>query len=172
MEQPLKSEAKKHGLILGATLAVITFAAYKTNLDLFVNTTYGLLIYAIVIMFGFFAVYKSRASTKNTLSFKNAFSAYFITILVGLLIHTTGTYILFNFIDSHAALLLKDKSITELTLVYKNMHMSNQEIDKMIGIVKSQNLYSLKNCFTGMVTSYLLPLSIIGLLIAAVMKKK
>ena len=52
------------------------------------------------------------------------------------------------------------------------MHMSNQEIDKMVGIVKSQNLYSLKNCFTGMVTSYLLPLSIIGLLIAAVMKKK
>jgi len=118
MEQPLKSEAKKYGLILGVTLAIMTFAAYKINLDLFVNTTYGLLIYAIV------------------------------------------------------ALLLKDKSITELTLVYKNMHMSNQEIDKMVGIVKSQNLYSLKNCFTGMVTSYLLPLSIIGLLIAAVMKKK
>ena len=171
MQKSLKHTAKICGLLLATTLVIMTFTAYAINLSMFVNTTYGLAIYAVIISFGFYSVFQTKSNQGGVFSFKDAFSVYFITILIGLIIHTAVTYVLFNFIDNQAAIILKEKSIEQLTLVYKNMHKTPEEINKMIAIVKADNLYSLKNCFTAMVTSYLLPLSIIGLLIAAVMKK-
>lgn len=81
------------------------------------------------------------------------------------------TFILFNFIDTDAALALKEKSIEKLIEVYRNMNLSDDKIAEMIDQVESQNLYSIKNSLSGMATSYLLPLSIIGLIVAAAMKK-
>lgn len=171
METSLKSMATNYGLYLGILLTLITIIAYAVNLDLFVNTWFGVSIYVVIIIFGIYAVAKVKQAFNSFASFKDAFSVYFITILVGLLASTVATFILFNFIDTDAALTLKEKSIEKLIEVYKNMKLSDDKITEMVNKVESENLYSLKNSVTGMITSYLLPLSIIGLIVAAAMKK-
>lgn len=171
MGASLKSIASNYGLYLGVLLILITIIAYAVNLDLFVNTWFGISIYVVIIIFGIYTVAKVKQAFNGFASFKDAFSAYFITILVGLLASTVVTFILFNFIDTDAALTLKEKSIEKLVEVYRNMNLSDDKIAEMIDQVEAQNLYSIKNSLSGMITSYLLPLSIIGLIVAAAMKK-
>lgn len=171
MGASLKSIATNYGLYLGVLLILITIIAYAVNLDLFVNTWFGISIYVVIIIFGIYTVTKVKQAFNGFASFKDAFSAYFITILVGLLASTVVTFILFNFIDTDAALTLKEKSIEKLVEVYRNMNLSDDKIAEMIDQVEAQNLYSIKNSLSGMITSYLLPLSIIGLIVAAAMKK-
>lgn len=171
MEKSLKSIATNFGLYLALSLSLITVIAYAVDLNLFVNTWYGISIYIIIIFFGIYAVAKVKQAFNSYASFKDAFSAYFITILVGLLVSTVITYILFNFIDTDAALVLKEKSIEKLIEVYENMNLPEDKIAQMVDKVESENLYSIKNSLIGMATSYLLPLSIIGLIVAAAMKK-
>lgn len=171
MEKSLKSIAANYGLYLGIALTLITVVAYAVDLNLFVNTWFGISIYVVIISFGIYAVARVKQAFNSYASFKDAFSAYFITILLGLLISTAMTFILFNFIDTDAALALKEKSIEKLIEVYRNMNLSDDKIAEMIDQVESQNLYSIKNSLSGMATSYLLPLSIIGLIVAAAMKK-
>jgi hypothetical protein len=171
MEKSLKSIATNFGLYLALSLSLVTVIAYAVDLNLFVNTWYGISIYIIIIFFGIYAVAKVKQAFNSYASFKDAFSAYFITILVGLLVSTVITYILFNFIDTDAALVLKEKSIEKLIEVYENMNLPEDKIAQMVDKVESENLYSIKNSLIGMATSYLLPLSIIGLIVAAAMKK-
>lgn len=170
MNKSLKAIATNCGLYLALILALQTVIAYAINVELFVNTLFGISIYIIAVIFGIFAVYRTRKAM-DYVSFKDAFTAFFITILIGLAISTLVSYILFNFIDTDAALVLKEKSIEKLVQVYQNINMAPEKIDEMIAQIKSDNLFSLKNSLSSLAVNYLLPLMIIGLLIAVVMKK-
>ena len=99
MEKSLKFIAKDFGLYLGGTLTIIMILAYAFNLNLFVNFWYGISIYLITIAFGIIAVIKTKVNFDGILSFKNAFTSYFITILIGLSLSSLASYILFNFIE-------------------------------------------------------------------------
>ncbi len=55
--------------------------------------------------------------------------------------------------------------------LYENMNMSQDKLDVIIEKMKTENLYSFKNSALTLLTNYLLPLSIIGLLVAATIKK-
>ncbi|MEP1489600.1 MAG: DUF4199 domain-containing protein [Algibacter sp.] len=171
MEKSLKSIATNYGMYLGVALVLITILAYAIDLSLFVNTWFGISIYVIIIIFGIYAVAKVKQAFNSFATFKDAFSAYFITILVGLLISATVTFILFNFIDTDAALVLKEKSVEKIIQVYEKMNLAPDKIAEIVDKIESENLYSIKNSLVGLTTSYLLPLSIIGLIVAAAMKK-
>ena len=170
MNPILKSIATKHGLYLGLILALQTVIAYAINVELFVNTLFGISIYILAVLVGIFAIYQTRKAL-NYVNFKETFTAYFLTILIGLAITTLVSFVLFNFIDTDAALLLKEKSVEKLIQVYKNINMAPEKIDEMVTQIKSENLFSLKNSLSSLAVNYLLPLMIIGLLISVVMKK-
>ncbi|GAA4961213.1 DUF4199 domain-containing protein [Algibacter aquimarinus] len=171
MEKSLKFIAKDFGLYLGGTLTIIMILAYAFNLNLFVNFWYGISIYLITIAFGIIAVIKTKVNFDGILSFKNAFTSYFITISIGLSLSSLASYILFNFIDTNAADALKEKSIEKMIEVFKTMKKPDEEIQSSIKMAESGNLYSISNVFKGLIFNYLVPLSIVGLLVAAAMQK-
>lgn len=171
MEKSLKSNAKNFGIYLGIGLSVMFFLAYFLDLDMFVNFWYGISIYFIAIIFGTIAVIKTKVSLNGFLSFKNAFSVYFLSILIGLTISSLLSYIIFNFMDTDSAEILKEKSIEKMIEVLDQIKKSQEEIDTAVNTAKSGNLYSISNVFQGLIFNYLVPLSIIGLLIAAAMQK-
>ena len=138
---------------------------------MFVNFWYGISIYFISIVFGTIAILKTKMNLDGFLSFKNAFSVYFLTVLIGLAIITLLSYIIFNFIDTDSADILKEKSIEKMVEVLEQIKKPQEEIDTAINIAKSGNLYSISNVFQGLMFNYLAPLSIIGLLIAAALQK-
>lgn len=171
MKKSLKSRAINFGIYLGIGLSVLFFLAYFFDLDLFVNFWYGISIYFIVIIFGTISIFKTKINSNGFLSFKDAFSVYFLTILIGLIISSLLSYMIFNFIDPDSADVLKEKSIDKMVEVLEKMNKPKEEIDTTINNAKTGNLYSISNVFQGLIFSYLIPLSIIGLLVAAAMKK-
>lgn len=170
MENSLKSIATNFGLYLGALLALITVIAYAIDLELLVNTWVGIFIMVAIIVFGIISVAKVKQAQNGFASFKQAFTAYFITVLIGLLISTLVSFLLFNFIDTDAADILKQKTIEKTVTMLEGFNTPAEAIDQAVTEIESQNQYSIGNILKGLF-GYLMVFSIIGLIVAAAMKK-
>ncbi|WP_303316017.1 DUF4199 domain-containing protein [Flavivirga abyssicola] len=170
MEKSLKSIASNYGLYLGAILALLTVIAYAVNLGLLTNMWYGIFILITIIVLGIMSVAKTKQLQNGYASFKEAFTSYFLTVLIGLVISTFISYILFNFIDTDAAEVLKEKTIEKTVQMLESFNTPSDAIAKSVEQIESQNQYSLGNIAKGL-AGYLVLFSIIGLIVAAAMKK-
>lgn len=99
MKTSFKSSAVNYGLYLGITLILLTGIGYAVSLDLFTEIWFGLLFLFVVVIIGIISIAKSKKLLGGFISFKDAFSSYFLTLLVGVLISAAFSIILFNFID-------------------------------------------------------------------------
>ncbi len=170
MEKSLKSIATNYGLYLGTLLALITVLAYAIDIGLLTNMWVGIFILIVIIVFGIISVAKTKQAQNGFASFKEAFTSYFITVLLGLLISTLVSYLLFNFIDTDAAEVLKQKTIEQTVQMLEGFNSPTDVIDQTVEQIESQNQYSLGNIAKGL-AGYLVLFSIIGLIVAAAMKK-
>ena len=170
MEKSLKSIATDYGLYLGGALALLTVLSYAVNLDLLVNMWYGIFILILIIAFGIISVAKVKQRFNSYASFKESFTAYFITIVIGLAISTLVSFLLFNVIDTDAAVELKQKTIERTIQMLEGFNVPPEQVSKSIEQIESQNQFSLWNVLKGL-AGYLVLFSIIGLIVAAAMKK-
>ena len=170
MEKSLKSIATNYGLYLGVFLALITVLAYAINLELLTNMWVGILILVAIIVFGIISVAKVKQAQNGFASFKESFTSYFIAVLVGLLISTLISFLLFNVIDTDAADVLKEKTIEKTVQMMEGFNTPTEIIDKTVEEMESQNQYSISNIAKSL-AGYLVVFSIIGLIVAAAMKK-
>lgn len=170
MEKNIKSVVINIGLYLGALLAFLTVIAYAVDLGLLTNTWYGVFIMISIIVFGIISVAKTKQLQNGFASFKEAFTSFFITVLVGLSISTLISFLLFNFIDTDAADALKEQTIEKTVEMLKSFNTPSDAIAKTVEQIESQNQYALGNIVKGL-AGYLVLFSIIGLLVSAAMKK-
>lgn len=170
MNNTLKSIATNYGLYLGALLALFTVVSYAVNLELLTNMWYGIVILIVIITLGILSVIKVKQAQNGYASFKEAFTSYFITILLGLVISTLVSYLLFNFIDTDAATVLKEKTIEKTVQMMENFHAPSEGIAEAVEKIESQDQFAIGNILKGL-AGYLVFFSIIGLIVAAVMKK-
>ncbi|GGZ82689.1 DUF4199 domain-containing protein [Algibacter mikhailovii] len=170
MENSLKSIAINYGLYLGVLLALITVLAYAINIELLTNMWVGIVILVAIIVFGIISVAKAKQAQNGFASFKQAFTAYFITILIGLVISTFVSFLLFNVVDTEAAEVLKEKTIEKTVEMMEGFNSPTDKIDEAVTQIESQNQYSLGNIAKGL-AGYLVFFSVIGLIVAAAMKK-
>lgn len=170
MEKSLKSIATNYGLYLGILLALLTVISYAINIELLTNTWYGIFILIAIVAFGIVSVAKIKQAQNGFASFKESFSAYFITVLIGLIISTVVSYLIFNFIDTEAAGILKEKTVEKTVQMMKNFNTPNEAIAEAVEKIESQNQFSIGSILKGL-AGYLVFFSVIGLIVAAAMKK-
>ncbi len=170
MEKSLKSIATNYGLYLGALLALLTVVSYAVNLELLTNMWYGIFILIAIIVFGIISVAKTKQANNGFANFKEAFTSYLITILIGLVISTLVSYLLFNFIDTDAALVLKEKTIEKTVQMMENFNTPSEAIAQAVEKIESQDQFAIGSIIKGL-ASYLVFFSIIGLIVAAALKK-
>lgn len=170
MKKSLKSIAVNYGLYLGALLALITVLAYAVDLGLLTNMWVGIFMLIAVIVFGIISVAKVKQAQQGLATFKDAFTAYFITVLIGLTISTFVSFLLFNVIDTAAAEELKQKTIEQTVQMMEGFNAPTDAIDQTVEQLENQNQYSVGNILKGL-GGYLVLFSIIGLIVAAAMKK-
>ena len=170
MEKSLKSIATNYGLYLGVLLALITVLAYAINIELLTSMWLGIIILIAIVVFGIISVAKVKHAQSGFASFKQAFTGYFITVLIGLLISTFVSFLLFNVVDTEAAEVLKEKTIETTVEMMEGFNAPTDKIDETIEQIESQNQYSIGNIAKGL-AGYLVFFSIIGLIVAAAMKK-
>jgi len=171
MEKSIKSSAINYGLYLGGVLSLFTALAYAINLELLVNFWLTLLILPILIIaFGIISTAKTKSILNGFSSFKQAFSSYFITVAIGVMISTVVSVIIFNFIDPDAALELKELIVEKTINFMEGMNAPNEAIAEGIEKIESQDTFGLGTQLKSLAQS-LIFFAVIGLIVAAVMKK-
>ncbi len=170
MKNSIKSSAINYGLYLGGLLSLIIVSIYAIDLSLMVNMWLGIGLLLVVVGFGVVSVAKSKSILEGFISFKQAFSSYFITIAIGLAINVLVSAILFNFIDPEAAEFIKEKTVEVTIQMMEGFGAPAETIAEAVENIESQNQYSLVNILKSLVWSLVLQ-SVIGLIVAAIMKK-
>ena len=172
MEKTLKSSAINSGLYLGIILAALTVIGYTIDLSLFTQWWFGILLLLLVIIFGIVSSMKARKLSGSFISFKGAFTAYFITILIGILISSVVSIIIFNFVDPESAVVLQDMIIENQVEMMERFGTPQEAIDQAMQKVEANgSMYSIGNIFKS-IAFQLVGFSIVGLIVAAVVKRK
>lgn len=171
MEKTLKELAINYGLYLGLFLSLFTVLGYAFYLDILVNFWVMLIIIPIVIMgFGIFSILKAKKFSNGFLNFKETFSSYFVTVAIGVMIGTLINILIFNFIDTNAAVEAKNILIENTEVMMRGMGAPNEAIAENINKIEAQDTFALGVQIKSLAQS-LIFFAAIGLIIAAAMKK-
>lgn len=171
--QPIstKKSAITYGLILGAVLALMTTLMYVLNTELFTKWWIGILSFLVVIVIAIVSVAKAKGILGGVMSFKEAFTVYFITVALGYFISTLVGILIFNIIDPELATFLQEKTLEITAEFMQKLGTPQAEIDKAMAKMADQDNFSiasqLKNYVFGLAF-----MSVIGLLISLIFKTK
>ncbi|OUS01934.1 DUF4199 domain-containing protein [Flavobacteriales bacterium 33_180_T64] len=172
MEKSLKSSSMTYGLYLALILASLTIIGYAMYLDLFTKWWFGIGQMLLVIVVGIISSSKAKKLNEGFLSFKQAFSAFFIAVAVGIILSALVGLIIFNFVDTEAATILQEKIIESQLAMMEGFGAPQDSIDIARDQMEAEeNFFSIPNTFKS-IAYQLVGFSIVGLIVAAVTKKK
>lgn len=171
MNEIVKKNGIKFGLLSGLIAVTVTTLMYSINLELFANMWIGLLLIAFYIGLGVYVVATTKKEMSGNITFKEAFTSYFIYATVGILIANLFNYILFNFVDVEAKQKLLELSMDKAVEMMEKFDTPKEIIKQTIKDLKENDQYSLGNILKGSAFSIVFS-SIIGLIIAAIFKTK
>lgn len=166
----VKKNAINYGFILGGILATITALIYAIDLELLTKWWLGIFLFLVALAVGFVSVAKSKDILGGFISFKEAFTSYFITMAIGLLINVFVGILIFVVIDPDAAAFLQEKVIEMSRSMMESFGAPEEEVNKALAEMEGKNSYSLGS----QLQSYIFQLvfySVFGLLVALIMKK-
>lgn len=166
-----KKNAINHGVILGLMLALSTTVMYAFNTELFTKWWIGIMSLLLVVVMGIIATAKSKGLTGGFMSFKEAFSAYFITCAVGLAISTAAGILIFTVVDPDLAQYLNERGMEIAQEYMVRFGAPQAEIDKAMAELATKDNFSVVNQAKSY-ASLLIFHAVIGLLIGLIFKKK
>jgi hypothetical protein len=171
MNEIIKKNGITYGVISGIVSVLITTIMYSVNLDLFINLWIGFGLLFFFLAIGIIQLINTKKELKGQMTFKQGFTTYFLASLIGILISTAFSIVLFNLVDTEA----RDK-ITELLIDFKVGMMKKynspaSEINIAIKDMKENPQFTITGQLFGIAKS-LSGAAIFGLILAAIFKTK
>jgi hypothetical protein len=171
MNEVIKKNGITYGIITGVVSALITAAIYAIDLNLFVKWWLGIMIFAIYITIGIVLLSKTKKELKGIFSFKEAFTTYFLSSVIGIVISVGFSILLFNVIDPSA----KD-SLNEIIMKYTAETMEkfgapSSAINEAVKKMQETNPYSTIEQLKGSIYS-VAGSALFGLILALIFKSK
>ena len=167
----IKRNGVTFGITTGIISALITTSIYAIDLNLFTSWWIGILSITIYLIIGIILLSKTKKELNGVFSFKDAFTTYFISAVIGILISTLFNIILFNFIDPSAKDNLRELTIKYTVNMMQKFGTPASAINEAIAKLKENDPYSIIELLKGSVFSIVFS-SIFGLLMAAFFKSK
>jgi hypothetical protein len=171
MDAILKKNAVNFGVIMGLLGILITVLMYVVDLKLFVNMWIGLGMLAMWIIIGCLLLSKVKREKQGLLSFKEGFTAYFVSALIGILISTAFNIFLFNFFDTAARDAVTEHLLDMQVGMLQKFNASQEQINEAIVKIKESSQFSVKGQLFG-IAQALVGAIIFGLILAAFFKSK
>ena len=140
------------------------------NLDLFTEWWLGIILFLVVVVYGVLTAIKSRTSLGGFISFKQAFTSYFITIAIGTLIATIVGIAIFTFIDPEAATYLNEQILLLTKQTMERFGMPQEAMQAALDEAAKKDNFSLgmqSQAFVFRLAFY----AVIGLIVALIVKK-
>jgi hypothetical protein len=170
MEQTTKSAAINYGVYLGAITSLITIIIYGVDIDLFTAPWLGIVLFIIVVAFGAVSALNSRKLLGGFISFKQAFSSYFITIAVGTLMSSIVGIVIFTYIDPEAAIYLNEQVLILTKETMERIGLPQEAIIAAIEEASKKDNFSLGSQTQAFVFR-LVFYAVIGLIVGLIVKK-
>jgi hypothetical protein len=171
METSTKSSAINFGLYLGGLMALITILGYALYLDLLTKWWLGIILFIVIIVSGILSALKSKRMQDGYITFKDAFSSYFITVAIGIIISMVISIIIFNFVDPDAAIALKEKTIEATIQMMRNFNAPEEAVAQTLEQMEAQkNQFSIAPQLQSNAI-FLVIQAVIGLIVALIVKR-
>ncbi|WP_330442087.1 DUF4199 domain-containing protein [Flavobacterium sp. C4GT6] len=170
MKEAIKKNGVNFGIILGILLIALITIQYTVDINLFVNPWINIIKMILFIVLGIIAIAKAKVALKGFISFKEAFTAYFLTIVIGSLGSTLFVILLFNVIDPSAKTTVMDLIIESTAKTLQSFGSSTEDIKKMVDEMEKADSFGVASQLKGLAIS-ILGYSVVGLICAAAFKK-
>jgi hypothetical protein len=171
MNEIIKKNGITYGIITGVISVLITTILYVVNIELFVSPWVGFSSIAIYIIIGILLLSKTKKELNGIFSFKDAFTTYFISAVIGILISVAFNIILFNFIDPGMKDTIKDLTIKYTTEMLQKFGTPASAINDAIKELDANDQFSIAKLLQGSIFSVLFS-ALFGLILAAIFKSK
>jgi hypothetical protein len=171
INETIKKNGLTFGVLSGIVSALITSTIYAIDLNLFVSWWIGVVSMVIYLIISVVLLTKTKKEMNGIFVFKDAFTTYFISAVVGTLIGTLFNILLFNVIDPSLQDTLKEITIKNAVAMMQKFNSPAAAINEMIAKMQENNPYSVVELLKGSVFSIVFS-SIIGLIMAAFFKSK
>ncbi len=165
----IKSNGITFGIAIGIFSALTTAAIYAIDINLFLSLWLGISIYILYFVLCIVLLRKTKKDLNDIFSYKEAFTTYFIAVLIIIAISTLFNILLFNFIDPSAKDTLKELTAKYTIEMMQKFDAPASKINEAINKLKESNPYSIVELLKGSLYSIVFS-SIIGLFMAAFFK--
>ena len=164
----MKKKSIDLGIKLGTFLFIITAIIYIVDLNYFSNFLFMLVVYKVpVISFGIYAIINNKKVNNGLISFKEAFTSYFLCIAIGYFIYNLGKIAIFKFIDPGAVEIIIENTMVAMKEWMKSFGATSEMISATMQEMQKNNPYTYFNITTEffirllMNTIFAIPLALI-----------
>jgi len=171
MNEIVKKNGITFGLISGIVSVLITTLIYTFNIKLFTSFWTGLISILFYIVISVVLLLKTKKELNGIFPFKQAFTTYFISAVVGILISLIFNIVLFNYIDPSAKETVKEMSIKYAVEMMQKYNAPSEAINKAITDMKANDQFSILQLLKGSIFTIAFS-AVFGLILAAIFKSK
>jgi hypothetical protein len=171
MNEIIKKNGISYGIITGIVSTLITASIYSIDLNLFTAWWVTVLSIASYIIISIVLLTKTKKDLKGVFSFKDAFTTYFISAVIGILISVVFNILLFNFIDPSVKDSIKEISIKYAVEMMHKFNAPSSAINEAVKKLQENDQFSITELLKGSVFSIIFS-SLFGLLLALIFKSK
>jgi hypothetical protein len=170
MNEIIKKNGIKYGTISGLFSVFYMIALYVVDYKLFINIWLGVIVMLAFLAIGIFQLLELRKNLGGFMTYKEGFTGYFISALIGILISTSFSIVLFNIIDTATRDLIHEALITFQVENLQKWNVPAADIKKAVDDLKETPQFSTVGLLYGILKS-LLGSIFFGLILAAIFKK-
>jgi len=171
MNDIIKKNGVAFGFLTGLCSVLITTLIYIIDLKLFTSFWLGIINKGIYLSIGIFLLVKTKKELKSIFSFKDAFTTYFISAVIGIVITVIFNIILFNFIDPGAKVTIKELTIKFAVEMMEKFNAPTDTVNQAIKEMQKEDQFSIVQLLKGSIFSVLFS-AVLGLILAAIFKSK
>lgn len=169
--EALRKNSMNYGLVLAVFLIVMTSVIYAIDLNLFTSSWIGITTIVIITLFGIIATNKYKKTIGGYITFKEAFTSFFITVVLGFFISTLFSIILFNYIDPEAKAVITENIIKSTVEMMEKFGAKASDVNKIAEEMQKTDSFGAFGQLKGFLFNTIL-YSIIGLIAALIIKKE
>lgn len=165
---------RKSGVQIGLLVSFfqILITTYLFKFGSFIDVKMGILIIVSNLIFGFIAILLIKKKQNNTISLRESFSGYFITVLISIVLSSVFYLLLFNVIATNSKKEEVKKELFDFQLKQmKENNFSEKDIQQNILISKNTDPFGVLISFQSSI-KFLLLYSVVGILISFILKNK
>lgn len=171
MNKIVKKNGITFGVIMGVFSVLVTACIYAINLELFISMWVGVISMVIYLTLGVVLVTRTKKQLGGQITFKEAFTTYFIAAVIGSTISVLFNIVLFNLIDPGAKETLKELTMKYSVEMMQKFGAPASSINEAVREMQKQDNYAPGSQLFGLIFSFVFS-AIFGLILALIFKSK